>query len=86
MIGNSANFPVENFQFLLIVVLTLAMEAGGVIALQVMQIHAQDILKQAWLESNLKTKTLVEKAVSYFFVKMSASCCAWGRECTTSKH
>lgn len=50
-------------QFLLLQVLTIAAEIGGIISLSILKVKVSDIVDHTWIETNPKSRHLLQEQV-----------------------
>lgn len=53
-------------QFLLLQVLTIAAEIGGIISLSILKVKVSDIVDRTWMETNPKSRHLLQEQVSHW--------------------
>lgn len=56
-------FDADFVQFLLLQVLTIAAEIGGIISLSILKVKVSDIVDHSWIETNPKSRHLLQEQV-----------------------
>lgn len=67
-VGGASESPCLVRLFLVLIVVSLLAEIGGIITLKIMSVTMDNVLEKGWMEVNQGTKNLVQKHLS---------CCGW---------